>query len=364
MEKERPFETLLSLPIGSEFETRGPGTRFRVVTLSDSLDRDSCSRVTGSHKPIEMILFQTRALEPESRAGFKPLGACLSILLTLAPAVQSQPVAFNPAKVVIVKADDFKVSNQAWTNFITESRNLGVKVGLGVVVEDTAGNAATATYMQAQQAQGDVEFWNHGWDHSRWTTDGGATYTYEFKDSGLAFQQTHFADAQAGLLSATGRDAIAFGTPYNQSDADTVTIMNNTPAVRLFFTYNSAAARNAGLTERVATVGIIGEKATGKPLASDFIDKYPNGPAGPVSLQFHPLVYPIAESLSKFKSGWRAPDLRAQWQLGDQLPNRRLDGGRLGQARHHRRSGHRFPPRFQSRQQQRHHADCGFHAWI
>jgi hypothetical protein len=118
-----------------------------------------------------MILTQTRAPDPGSRAGFKTLGGCLSILLTLAPALPSQPVAFDPAKVIIVKADDFKVSNQAWTNFITESRNLGVKVGFGVVVEDTAGNAATATCMQAQQAPGDVEFWNHGWDHSRWSPD-------------------------------------------------------------------------------------------------------------------------------------------------------------------------------------------------
>lgn len=224
----------------------------------------------------------------------KFLGVCLWIFLTLVPSAQSQSTSFNPAKVVIVKADDFKVPNQAWTNFLAESRTLGVKVGLGVVVEEIVGNAATAAYIQAQQAMGDVEFWNHGWDHSRFPTTGTAT-SWEFRNTGLAQQQTHFSDAQAGLLSATGRDAIAFGTPYNQSDADTMTVMNQTPAVRLFFTYNSAAARSAGLISRVATIGIIGEAATGKPVAATFISNHPNGPAGPVSLQFHPAAFTAAD---------------------------------------------------------------------
>ena len=242
---------------------------------------------------------RVKAPTPALRSDFpffvgKSLGVFASVFLALAPVAQSQSAAFNPAKVVIVKADDFTVPNQAWTNFLTESRNLGVKVGLGVVVEDIAGNASTANYMQTQQAMGDVEFWNHGWDHSRFPTTGTAT-SWEFKGTGLSFQQTHFADAQAGLLSATGRNAIAFGTPYNQSDADTMTVMNNTPAVRLFFTYNSAAARSAGLTGRVATVGIIGEAATGKPVASSFIAANPNGPPGPVSLQFHPAAFAAAD---------------------------------------------------------------------
>jgi peptidoglycan/xylan/chitin deacetylase (PgdA/CDA1 family) len=119
----------------------------------------------------------------------------LSIFLTLAAVAQSQPTAFDPAKVVMVKADDFIVPNQ--------------------------------------QVLGDVEFWNHGWDHSRFPATGTAT-SWEFRGTGLAFQQTHFSDAQTRLLSAAGRNVIAFGTPYNQSDADTIAFTNNTPAVRLF----------------------------------------------------------------------------------------------------------------------------------
>lgn len=203
--------------------------------------------------------------------------------------MQSQADVFNPAKVIIIKADDFKVPTPAWTDFLASSRSLGVKVGLGAVVKDIPGDASTAQWMQDQQAVGDVEFWNHGWDHSTWTT-GGTTY-WEFRGSGLSFQQTHFSDTQAVLLSATGRNSLAFGAPYNQTDVNTMTVMNNTPAVRLFFTYNASAARSAGLAARVSTMGIIAEAATGKPLASSFISNYPNGPTGPVSLQFHPAAF-------------------------------------------------------------------------
>ncbi len=243
-----------------------------------------------------MVISQFKALQPSFRSGCpaffgKFLGWCLPVLVALAPAAQSQTTVFNPAKVVIVKADDFKVPNEAWTNFLDASRDLGIKVSLGVIVKSIAGNATTATYMQQQQAIGDVEFWNHGWDHSR----NADKTVFEFKNSGLASQQTHFADAQAGILTATGRDPIAFGAPYNATDADTMTVMNNTPAVRLFFTYSSTTARNQGLVSRVETMGIISEKATGDPLASDFITKYPNGPDGPVSLQFHPPAFNAAD---------------------------------------------------------------------
>ncbi|MEX1114514.1 MAG: LamG-like jellyroll fold domain-containing protein [Akkermansiaceae bacterium] len=246
-----------------------------------------------------MIIFPLKAHQSAFHAGYWASGGMFfGVFLALASSAPSQSTVFDPTKVIIIKADDYwgnhNGQQQAWTNFVTSSRNLGVKANLGVVPSRIVGNTAAAQWMQEQQAIGDVEFWNHGWDHSTWTT-GGTTY-WEFRNSGLAFQQTHFSDAQAFLLNTTGRNAIAFGTPYNQSDADTMTVMNQTPAVRLFFTYNSTAARNFGLTSRVATVGIIAESGgTGKPVASTFISNHPNGPTGPISLQFHPAAFTAAD---------------------------------------------------------------------
>jgi hypothetical protein len=75
-------------------------------------------------------------------------------------------------QVVIIKADDFRGPSPAWTEFLQASRKAGVKVSIGVIVEPTVGKAATADWMKAQVALGDVEFWNHGWDHKSWNDAG------------------------------------------------------------------------------------------------------------------------------------------------------------------------------------------------
>ena len=194
--------------------------------------------------------------------------------------------AVNPAKVAIIKADDFRVPLLAWTNFLQASRDAGLKVSLGVIVSNIVGNAATAQWMQAQQALRDVEFWDHGWEHTQWTNSGQTVS--EFEGSGLAYMQQHLADAQAGLSNALGRDAIAFGTPYNGFDTNTAAVINATPALQLFFASSVTAARTY-LDPRVSVVKIIGESdGTGKPNAAAFAAAYPGGPTGPVALQFHP----------------------------------------------------------------------------
>lgn len=205
---------------------------------------------------------------------------------------------FDPSKVIIIKADDYwgnwNNQQQKWTDFVTASRELGIKVSLGVVPFRVPANNDAALWMQQQQAFGDVEFWNHGWDHSR---DPANPPTYwEFRNTPLADQQEHFGDTQAWLLAATGRAAIAFGAPYNQTDANTMTVMNGTPPIRLFFTYNGGTARTQGLVKRVHTIGIIAESGgTGKPVAATFMSNHPNGPPGPVSLQFHPAAFAEAD---------------------------------------------------------------------
>jgi autotransporter-associated beta strand protein len=218
------------------------------------------------------------------------IAACLAIFSHV---LHADPV-FDPAKTIIIKADDYSGNynnqQQRWTDFVTSSRNLGIKVSLGVVPAHVPAGNDAALWMQQQQALGDVEYWNHGWDHSRDPAD--PPSYWEFRNTPLADQQEHFADAQAWLLAATGRAPVAFGAPYNQTDANTMTVMNATPAIRLFFTYNGGTARTQGLLKRVHTIGIIAESGgTGKPVADTFISTYPNGPAGPVSLQFHPAAF-------------------------------------------------------------------------
>lgn len=208
--------------------------------------------------------------------------------------------AVDPARVVLIKADDFRTPNQAWTNFLQVSRAAGVKVGLGVIVTSIVGNATTALWMREQEAAGDVEFWNHGWDHLQWTNESGQVVS-EFKGSGLAHMQQHLADAQAGLTNALGRSVVAFGTPYNGFDADTATVINDTPALRLFFA-SSVPTASSLLDPRVKVVRVISESdGTGMPNAAKFQAAFPPGTPGPVSLQFHPANSNFAARMGEYQ---------------------------------------------------------------
>jgi len=210
--------------------------------------------------------------------------AALLAIQMLGAATTPAAAPIDLAKIVIVKADDYRGPTQGWTNFIQASRAVGIKVSIGVIVEGIAGNATTASAMRTQEAMGDVEFWNHGWDHARWTDSSGKIVS-EFGGSGLAHMRTHMADAQAGMKAALGKDASTFGTPYNAFNTDTATVINETPALRLMFAHSSLARQ----VLNAHVVGIISEQGgTGAPDSTQFKASYPNGPVGPVSLQLHP----------------------------------------------------------------------------
>ena len=224
-----------------------------------------------------------------------------------APATATDAVTFNlaanPAKVVIIKADDFRGTNNAsyqaaWNSFLQTARALGVKVGIGVICTNNldpayaaaqpANYRATTNWMRAQEAAGDVEFWNHAWIHAYWTNLSGQT-VYEYSGSGLAAEQFFMTNSQAALAGALGHAVSAFGPAYNQVDTNAAAVINATTALHLLFASSPAAIRGYGLTSSVAAVKIISESdGTGLPDFTNFAAAYPGGPAGPVSLQFHP----------------------------------------------------------------------------
>ena len=200
--------------------------------------------------------------------------------------------AADLSKVVIIKADDFRGTSPAWTNFLEVSRAAGVKVSIGIIAESLPENPTTTTWLRAQEKNGDVEFWNHGWDHKQWTTNGQTVS--EFQGAGLAHQRDHFIRAQNKLKAALGREASAFGTPYNGFDTDTAAVINESPELQLLFAHNVAQAKKL-VTNRVAILDIISESdGTAKPDAAKFAAMFERRAPGPVSLQFHPPYFDAA----------------------------------------------------------------------
>ncbi|MEI6077069.1 MAG: polysaccharide deacetylase family protein [Verrucomicrobiota bacterium] len=213
-----------------------------------------------------------------------------ALVLLIALAFLWTATAADLSKVVIIKADDFTGTNQAWSNFLEASRAAGVKVSIGVITRSMRENLPVQDWMRAQENKGDVEFWNHGWDHKRWSTNDFSIS--EFQGSGLVNQREHLIRSQAALKKLLGHDVITLGTPYNGFDSETAQAMNESPALRLFFTYTTNPKTEAvrqRVDTRIALLDIVNEaEGTGKPNAARLAALLANRPPGPVSLQFHP----------------------------------------------------------------------------
>jgi len=225
------------------------------------------------------------------------------LVLFVAMTLNATAIAADLSRVVIIKADDFTGTNQAWNNFLEVSREAGVKVSIGVITKSIRENSPVQEWMRAQENKGDVEFWNHGWDHKRWTTNG--LTISEFQGSGLAHQCEHLTHSQAALKKLLRHDVIAFGTPYNGFDSDTAQAMNDSPALRLFFIYTTNTKTKAArqrVSDRIALLDIVNEAdGTGKPNAAKLAALLAKRPPGPVSLQFHPPYFDAAH-LEEYKT--------------------------------------------------------------
>lgn len=207
------------------------------------------------------------------------------------------------AKVVIIKADDFTGTNAAWSLFLAASRAAGAKVSIGIISKPVRLNSPVPEWLRAQEKSGDVEFWNHGWDHKHWSTNDYAMT--EFQASGLASQRVHLHRSQAALKQLLGHEVTVLGTPDNGFDADTAQAMNEARELRLFFTYTNnpkTAAARQRLDQRILLLDIVNEaEGTGKPNAAKLAALLAQRPPGPVSLQFHP-TYFDAPHLEEYKT--------------------------------------------------------------
>jgi peptidoglycan/xylan/chitin deacetylase (PgdA/CDA1 family) len=189
-------------------------------------------------------------------------------------------------KIVIIKADDIRRASDGWDRFFALSREKNIKVSAGIIcnsLEDA--EAEYVEWLRKLQASGMIEFWNHGWDHKRWTNDENEKIR-EFAGTGYDHQKKHFDDAQKIMEQVLGVPPVAFGTPYNASDSDTVRIMKENPDMRLFFCYKSEDIGN----KLVALMSLRGENdGTGKPNFEKFKEQYfQNEGLTFTALQFHP----------------------------------------------------------------------------
>jgi peptidoglycan/xylan/chitin deacetylase (PgdA/CDA1 family) len=225
------------------------------------------------------------------------------MLLALAALVL--PTTAETKRIAIIKADDVTGVNPKWERFFKLAQQLGVPVSAGVIGNSfDKQDAKYDEWLKTWEATGKVEFWHHGWDHRRW--DEAGQYKSEFSGSGFDHQKDHLAKTQEAAKAALGKPFIAFGTPFNDMDADTVKALNELPELKMFFCRAQSEPAKELKDKILLPMNLQGENdGTGKPNFAKFKEAYEKKKADPsltfCAFQFHPGAF-AEEGFAEFSA--------------------------------------------------------------
>lgn len=209
------------------------------------------------------------------------VGGALMLLFGFASASEE-----GAERIVIIKADDVRGRSDRWERFFALSKEKGVTVSAGIICNSLAkATKDDLDWLRSLQRAGQVEFWNHGYDHKRWTTEKGKSMR-EFHGTGAGHQRKHIAEGQALMKKALGTTALAFGAPFNSMDQDTYDVLNAIEEIRLIFAHGMQGLKNKVL----APMTLRGEHdGTGNPNFEKFREQYQKkADVKFTALQFHP----------------------------------------------------------------------------
>ncbi|QTN31653.1 polysaccharide deacetylase family protein [Akkermansiaceae bacterium] len=211
-----------------------------------------------------------------------------TLLLALALAI---PAGAATERIAIVKTDDVRTANGKWDRCFKIAHDKGIKVSAGIIADSLEKQgSAYHQWLRKWDATGMVEFWNHGWDHKRWT-EGGKNKS-EFGGSGYAHQIKHLEKAQAAYKNALGKDFTVFGGPFNAMDQDTAKALGKIPELKLVFCNPGAPATMAMRDRILLPMSLRGEHdGTGKPDFQKFKEDYAKKDSPNLTfaaIQFHP----------------------------------------------------------------------------
>lgn len=205
---------------------------------------------------------------------------------------------------IILKLDDLGVLNSVLAassafDFMVANN---IKWGSGAIAIrfDATAPGILAPYMNAVNSNNEklMEIWHHGYDHSQNNPVG----TWEFSGRSYADQKLSFENADQAIFNLLGIQMKTFGTPYNQSDATTNTVIaeNQSYKVMMFSKIKSNTNGILYLDNRVNM-----ESATGVPEFTYFKTNYlanKNTYTDYMILQGHPNYYTAgSNNLEQFK---------------------------------------------------------------
>jgi hypothetical protein len=138
--------------------------------------------------------------------------------------------------VVIIKADDYGETTANWDRFIKIVSDSGICAGVGiiaknVVTESTVSEIQRVSCILQANKYPVIEFWNHGYDHSR------VNDKYEFDGTDYNYQFGHIQSAQNFFSKTLYFTCRSFGAPFNKTSTETATAINHFPEINVWMCY-------------------------------------------------------------------------------------------------------------------------------
>lgn len=206
------------------------------------------------------------------------------------------PVARQAPAYVIIKADDLRAKGKSvdpkWQKFVDFAHQRKIKISIGIIADSLeTDNAGYFGWIKKQCATGQIEFWNHGYDHKRWT-EGDKEYR-EFNGTSLERQREHLNRANALAREKLGFAFETFGAPFNSTDENTVKALEQSDDIKIWLYGNTKETAGKLVLNRNAATNI--EAPIFKPNALKFAQGYNKFPDQEIFvIQGHPQSWDAA----------------------------------------------------------------------
>lgn len=189
-------------------------------------------------------------------------------------------VAANPYKgktppKIVLKVDDFVPSHGGvhprWIKLADFCKDRKIKINYGIIANGMNSDCAEfVKWTKAQHDAGRIEFWNHGFDHGQ-TKDTGKIVS-EFDGQTYEYQKDHMTKANQLAREKLGFPFVAFGAPFNATDANTVKVLSEDPDIKVWMYGDTRNTAGKTVLERIYTVNI--ENPTLIPNYAAFLEGY------------------------------------------------------------------------------------------
>jgi peptidoglycan/xylan/chitin deacetylase (PgdA/CDA1 family) len=162
-----------------------------------------------------------------------------------------------------------------------------IKVSFGIIASGLADNAPEFfQWVKDRNAEGSIEFWNHGWDHGERVDAATGKKIQEFCGETYEYQKKHMADSNQLAREKLEFPFVSFGAPFNAIDATTVKVLEEDSDIKVWM-YGDAKNPAGKVILTRDMIGI--EYPTLLPSYSNFLENYAHNRGGGLhTMQGHP----------------------------------------------------------------------------